>query len=64
MQVPRLGVKWELQLQAYATDTAMQHPGHICKLHHRSWQYQILKPLIEARDQIHVLMDTRWICYR
>ena len=33
MEVPRLGVKAELQLQAYATATAMEDPSHICELH-------------------------------
>ena len=33
-EVPRLGVKSELQLLAYTTATAMQDPSHVCKLHH------------------------------
>ena len=30
MEVPRLGVKLELQLLAYTTATAMQDPSYIC----------------------------------
>ena len=36
MEVPRLGVQLELQLQAYATTTAMWDPSHVCDLHHSS----------------------------
>ena len=32
MEVPRLGVKSELQLPAYATATAIQDPSFICNL--------------------------------
>ena len=35
MEVPRLGVKSDLQLPAYVTTTATQDPSHICDLHHR-----------------------------
>ena len=57
-EVPRLGVRLELQLPAYATATAMQDSSCICDLHHSSWPPQILNPLSkEARDQTHVLMD-------
>ena len=34
MDVPRLEVKWELQLLAYTPATAMPDPSHICDLHH------------------------------
>ena len=34
MEVPRLGVKLELQLQAYATATAMWDLSLVCDLHH------------------------------
>ena len=60
MEIPRLGVKLELQLLAYATATATRDPSHICNLHHSSWQRQILNPLSKARDQAQVLMDTSW----
>ena len=48
MEVPRLGVKLELQLPAYAT--AMGDLSLVCDLHHSSLQHQILHPLSEARD--------------
>ena len=50
MEVPRLGVKLELQLLVYATATAVWDPSGICDLHHDSWQRQILNPLSEAGD--------------
>ena len=34
MEVPRLGVKLELQLPAYTTATGMLDPSHVCNLHH------------------------------
>ena len=33
MEVPRLGIKLELQLLAYTTATATPDPSHIYKLH-------------------------------
>ena len=63
-EVPRLGVKSELQLLAYTTATAMQDPSHVCDLHHSSWQHQILNLLSEAKDQTCVLMDTIRVRYR
>ena len=56
MEVPRLGVKSELQLPAYATVTATPDPSCIYNLHHRSWQHRILNPLSKARDGTHNLM--------
>ena len=50
MEVPRLGVKSELRLPAYATDTTVQDPSHVCNLHHSSYQCWILNPLSRARD--------------
>ena len=59
MEVPRPGVKLELQLPTYATaGTAMRDPSHICDLHHSSQQCQISDPLSEARNWTQVLMDT------
>ena len=58
MEVPRLGVQSDLQLPAYATATATPDPSRIRNLHHLSRQCQILDPLSEARDQIHILVDT------
>ena len=57
MEVPRLGVESELQLQAYTTATAMQDPNHICNLHQSSQQCQILNLLSKARDQTHILIE-------
>ena len=39
MEVPRQGVKLELQLSAYTTATATQDPSCICDLHHSSWRH-------------------------
>ena len=64
MEVPRLGVKLELQLPAYTTAKAMRDLSHICDLHHSAWQCWILNPLNEARDQTCVLMDAGHICFR
>ena len=51
MEVPRLGVKLELQLLTYATATATPDLSHTCDLHHGSWQCRILNPLSKARHQ-------------
>ena len=61
MEVHRLGVKLELQPLAYPRVTATQDPSPHHKLQHSSRQRRILNPLIEARDQICVLMDTSQI---
>ena len=58
MGVPSLGVESELLLLAYATATAMPDPSRVCDLYHSSRQHWILNPLSEARDRIHILMDT------
>ena len=58
MEIPRLGVKSELQLLACATATATPDLSCICDLHHSSWQHQILNTLTEASDQTLILMDT------
>ena len=63
MEVPRPGAESELQLPAYTTATAMPDPGHICNLHHSSWQPWILNPLNKARDGTHILMDTSQVHY-
>ena len=41
MEVPRLGVRLELQLPAYATATATRDSSHISDLYHSSWQHWI-----------------------
>ena len=56
MEIPRLGVEWEMQLLVYTTATATQDPSRVCDLHHSSWQRQILNPLSWARDQTRNLM--------
>ena len=61
MEVPRVGVKLELQLPAHAIATATQDRSLVGDLHHSSWQCWILNPWSEARDQIQVHMDTSWI---
>ena len=62
MEVPRPRVKSELQLQAYATATAMRDLSHVCDLYRSSWQRQIFNPLSEARDRTCVLMETSQVC--
>ena len=59
MEVPRLGVKLGLQLLAYTTAT--WDLNRVCDLHHSSWQWRIINPLSEARDQTRVLVDTSWV---
>ena len=61
MEVPRLQVKSELQLLAYATATATRDPSCVCNLHHSSWQHRIPDPLGKARDQTLILMDASQI---
>ena len=63
VEVPRLGVKSEVQLPSYATATATQDLSRICNLHHSSQQHQILNPLIEAGYWTHILMDASQVCY-
>ena len=58
MEVPRLGVKSELQLLAYPTATATPGLSLICDLHHSSRQCWILNLLSGAGDGTQVLMDT------
>ena len=62
-EVPRPGVKSELQLPANATATAMLDPSCICDLQCSSWQCHILNPLCEARDRTRILMDISWAQY-
>ena len=57
MEVPKLGVKVELQPPAYTTATTPPDPSCHCDLHHGSQQCWILNPLSRARDWTHILMD-------
>ena len=57
MEVPRIGVKLELQLPAYATATAMQVLSFVCDLHHSSQQGQMIKASYQASN----LMIPSWI---
>ena len=63
MEVCRLRVKLELELPAYTTATATRDLTCVCDLHNSSQQCRILNPLIEARDQICVLMDASQILF-
>uniref|UniRef100_A0A480EZY0 Uncharacterized protein n=1 Tax=Sus scrofa TaxID=9823 RepID=A0A480EZY0_PIG len=56
MEVPRLGVKLELQRPTYTTTTAMPDPSCFCDLHCSSWQHQIHNPLSKAKDRTCNLM--------
>ena len=61
VEVPRLGVKSELQLLVCTTATATRGLSRVCNLHYSSQQHQILNSLREARDQTCIFMDTSWI---
>ena len=61
MEVPRLGVRLELQVPAYTTATATWDPSHICHLHCSLWQHWILNTMTEARDWTCFLMDASWV---
>ena len=50
MEVPRLGVKSELEPPVYTTAKAARDPRRTCELCHSSRQHWILNPLSEARD--------------
>ena len=60
MEVPRLGVEFELQLLPYTIAIAVLDPSHICDLYHSSQQSWIPDPLSEAGDLTLVLMVTSW----
>ena len=59
MEVPRIGVKLELQLLAYA----FPDPSGVCNLHHSSQQRWFLNPLSKARVWTSILMDTNQVPY-
>ena len=58
IEISRLGVESELQLQAYTTATATQDMSCVCDLHHSSRQRWILNLLSEARDWTRIFMFT------
>ena len=60
LEVPRLGVKSELELLTYTTATATLDPGCVCDLHHSS---RHLNPLSKARDRTCVLLGASQICF-
>ena len=61
MEVPRLGVKSELQLLAHTTATATPEPSCVRDLHHSSQQCWIFNPLSEARVWTRNLRAPSWI---
>ena len=52
-------MKLELQLQAYGTAKATPDLSCICNICHDLRQYWILNPLRDARDQTHILTETK-----
>ena len=58
MEVPRLGVKLEIQLPVCATE--MTDLRCICDLGHSAQQFKILNPVSEAKD----LPTSSWILVR
>ena len=58
MEVLRIRIKPELQLQAYTTATAILDSSRICDLYNSLQQCWILNPLSEARDLSHILTET------
>ena len=61
MEIPRIGVKLELQPPAYTTALAMLDPSRLHDLHHSSQQRQILNPLNKVRVWASILMDASQI---
>ena len=57
MEIPRLGNQIRAAV-SYATAIATPDPNYTSDLHCSFQQHQILKPLSEARDQTHILMET------
>ena len=60
VEVPRPGIRSELQLQAYITATATWDPSHIWDLS-QLVATPGLNPLNKARHQTHILLDTSQI---
>ena len=59
MEVPRLGVKSELQLPGYTTATATLGRTYT-SAHSNAGSFN---PMSEARDQTCILMNTSWVHY-
>ena len=62
LEVPRLGVKQELQPASCATAIATWDLSRVCNVHHSSWQCRIVNPLSKARDQTCNFMVPSRIC--
>ena len=60
LEVPRLGVEFELQLQGCITAIPTPGPSSVCKLH--APQLTILNQLSGARDRTCDLVNTQ-VCY-
>ena len=58
MEIPRLGVKLELQVPTYTTAPATRDLSCLCDLPCSLRQCLILNPLSKVRDQTRILMDT------
>ena len=65
MEVPRLGVKLELQLLAYTTATAMSNLSSICNLCCNLRQFWgnsgSLTHWMRPGNRTHILMDISWV---
>ena len=59
IEIPRLGVEWELKLLAYATATAMPDPRQVCDLHYSSWQCWILNRVQGSKPRPHGYQTSR-----
>ena len=57
-EVPKLGIKLELQLKAYATVRATLELSHICDIYCGFQQYWILNQSSKAKDQTCILTET------
>ena len=60
MEVPRLGVKLELELEP-TTDKATWDPSSVCDLHLSSWQHWIPNPLNEAKEPASSRIPVRFV---
>ena len=54
MEVPSLGVEWELQLPAYTTATARHDRSHVCDIHYTT-AHSLLS---DARNGTYIFTDT------